>query len=163
MKKSLSLCLVASVMSLTGLMVAPGPAYADGSGCGPLVGTEPQTIGVLGKTVHVPGVKAQYCDTFYGDTNFTHIPNWVTPRVQPGTCDPSAYDPACLTVFLDTLPFFGFSNVTVTVYVDGVAQPPISVDIPRYPVATGGSYCVLSVGYRAAPTKPCIVFYDMGQ
>jgi hypothetical protein len=73
------------------------------------------------------------------------------------------FDPVCLTVFVDWGSPFGFSNLTLETYIDGVAQPPIPVDIPRYPLSVPGTTCVLSIGYKAAPTKPCIVFYDMGQ
>jgi hypothetical protein len=159
MRRLLSLALAISAMSTAGVALTPGVAHA-GYGCGPMVGTEPQTIGVAGKTVHVPGVKARYCETWSGDGNITHVPSWVTPRIVPGTCDPSMYDPVCLTVFLDTNPLM-YSNWTVETYIDGVAQPPISVDIPQY--VTWGTECVLSVGYRTAPTHPCLVFYDMGQ
>lgn len=162
MKKSLSLCLAASVVSLTGLFAAPSVAHADTSGCSQFVETPPQTIGVLDKTVHVPGIKARVCGTGYGDPDLTHAPSYVTPRIQPGVCDSSVFDPLCLTVFVDWGSPWGLAHEQVEIYIDGVAQPPIGVDIPRYPLSPGTT-CVLSMGYKAAPTHPCTVFYDMGQ
>ena len=157
----MALTLAACALSISTLAIGPGVAHA-GTGCTALVGTEPLTLGVVGREVHVPGVKARWCRTDSGDGTVTHAPQWVTPRLQPGTCEPSAFDAACFSVYIDTANLFQWQNWTLETYVDGVPQDPVSVDFPQH-FMTGGSLCVLSVGYRVAPTHDCLSYLDLGQ
>jgi hypothetical protein len=158
MKKLLSLSLAICAVSVVGASITPTLAQAGTTGCwtSEPVGTDPVTVGVAGRTVHVPGVKVLLCDTYYGA-----YPPSITPRLQPGSCEPSVYDPACFSIYVDAAQLRGVSNVTLEVFIDNQSQPPISVDIPELP--PGGSTCVVSVGYRVAPDHACLAFVDLGQ
>lgn len=166
MRKLLLLALVACVFSTVAIVFAPGIASADGSGCalegllppplggaGQGVGTDSVTIRLADKEVTVPGVRVRVCETWYGDGDFTHIPQWVTPRLVPGICESSLFDPACFTVYVDVNGVIGYSNLSVYVTIAGQPQPPVEIPIP--PVAGSRSICVLSVGYRTAPVHDC--------
>jgi hypothetical protein len=166
MRRLLSFGLAICAISTAAVVLAPGIASADGSSCaleqllpppiggaGQGVGTDNVTVRLADKEVTVPGVRIRVCETWYGDGDLTHIPQWITPRLVPGTCESSLFDPACFTVYVDVNGVIGYSHLTVYVTIAGQSQPPIEIPIP--PVAGSRSICVLSVGYRTAPVHDC--------
>jgi hypothetical protein len=163
-KKLLSAVLAASALSLTTIAISPSVAEAA-TFCtfsGTPFGTQPLTVGVAGHDVHVPSVKVRLCYDYYGTGVFADIPQYVIPRVVPGTCSSTTLDPACFTVYVDALGWFGITKVTVETFIDDVPQTPIPLDLPQLPPGAQ-SVCVLSVGYRSAPTHDCLAFLDLGQ
>lgn len=163
MKKLLSIVLTVGAISLAGVATSPSVAQAA-TYCtfsGTPFGTQGMTAGVLGHVVHVPSVKVRLCYDYYGTGTFADLARDAVPRIVPGTCS-SATSPACFTVYVDALAWFGIRTVTVETFIDGVAQTPITVDVPPIPFG-GQSVCVLSIGSPSAPTHDCLVSRDLGQ
>jgi hypothetical protein len=164
--KAASLSVALCMLSLTSLAVASGPAHAatETTTCATRWQQDPMTIGAVGKTVHVPGLQVVQCTTHYGFIDPAAAASLITLRIQPGVCDPATtFDSACFSIYVDRAPIAGFSNVTVQVSVDGEPLQPVDVDIPQHPLADGGSTCVFSIGYHAAPTHACVAYWDLGQ
>ena len=160
MRKLLTLALASCVLSLTCVAMNAGIARADEPCTTPApVGTEPVTVGVGGKEVHVPGVKVQICASPHGNVGYAD--KWLAVRIAPGSCLPSLFDPACFTVYVESDGIPHWTNFTIYTFVDGVPQAPISVDLP--PIPQPVSICVLSIGYPGAPTHDCNAFVDLGQ
>jgi hypothetical protein len=161
MRKRLSVALAICVLSLTSSAVNPGTAHADHvEGCITTqpVGTDPVTVGVLGEEVHVPGVKLRLCASPHGSVSDPD--KWLAPRIEPGVCDASIFDPLCFTVYIESDRIPHWTHWTLYTWVDGVPQEPIRVDVP--PVPQGVSICLLSIGYKEAPTHDCATFVDLG-
>jgi hypothetical protein len=117
------------------------------------------TVGIGDESVHVPGVKVRICGSPHGSTQYAA--QWLAPRIQPGTCDPSIYDPACFTLYVESYGVPYYTHFTVYTFIDGVPQEPVRVDIP--PLGEPFSKCIVSVGYREAPTHDCELWVDLGQ
>jgi hypothetical protein len=124
------------------------------------VGTNGITTGGGGlPVVHVPGVKVLICGSPHGNTGY--LPQWLAPRIEPGTCQPSTFDPLCFTLYVDSFGVPYYTHFTVYTWIDGVPQDPVRVNIP--PLGEPFSKCILSIGYPAAPNHDCIRWIDLGQ
>lgn len=164
MRKVLTLSLAICVLSVTGLAAAPGVAHAEHAEfCSTTepVGVDSITVGTGdGEEVHVPGVKVHYCNSGM-HWPAAPVTQWLTPRIEPGTCDPSLFDPACFTLYLESAGVPHHTHFTVYTYIDGVPQEPIRVDVP--PLGEPFSKCIISMGFREAPTHDCELWVDLGQ
>jgi hypothetical protein len=168
MRKPLAVLLTVAALCL-GLVSGSGVAHADETDClldsgNEPVGTQDFEVDLGPATVGHTGVQVSVCWTYRGNADPSEIPNWAPPRIEPGTCEPSLYDPLCFSVYIDPDSAPTLSSVTITIHSKAMTPPEWTWHIPLPQVLDEGPLCLLSVGYPAAPDGDCEgVRVDLGQ
>lgn len=173
MRKATSTCLALFIVAASAVTLAPSaaegatscllsaqPPFGTGDGW---VGTGPTEVPVPGgPTVGVPGAKIRVCNEWYGDGNLMNATQWASVRIEPGVCDADpVHDNTCFTAYLESSGLIGYSQWSVQYATSDGTAGSIVLNVP--PLPRGASICLISMGYRAAPTRDCEIVWDMGQ